>query len=195
MNHTAPIKKLGDLFAKHGLRCTRQRTALYEALSKSSAHPTADELFRSLSGKVPAMSLATVYNTLEVFCEVGLAQKLPGAGANGSARYDAGDEPHLHLRCQKTGKIADLPEPFGKQILEVIPENLIKQIEKQLGFKVNQIQIELIGEDLNAEHEAVTTVTPANTKTRKPKHETDCNKQEEAYQKSLDAALHPRMPK
>ena len=35
-----------DLLAKHSLRCTRQRMAVYEALVAFDGHPTAEELFR-----------------------------------------------------------------------------------------------------------------------------------------------------
>ena len=85
MPNTSPTPvdsdSLQQLFAQHNLRCTRQRRALYEALSSTSRHPTADELFQQLAHTQTDISLATVYNTLEAFCEVGLAQKLPGNGS------------------------------------------------------------------------------------------------------------------
>src|SRR5699024_212410 len=97
------------MFEEHGLRCTQQRAAVYAALAGSMDHPTADELHRQVSGELAGVSLATVYNTLEAFCRAGLVQKLPGAGDNGSARYDAVRENHLHLRCRKSGAVADVP--------------------------------------------------------------------------------------
>lgn len=139
----API---ADLFATHGLRCTRQRLALYAALETSDAHPTADELFRLVGDTDPNISLATVYNTLEAFCESGLARKLPGTGSNGSARYDAGRDPHLHVRCRDTGRIADVPDDLGRKIMNHIPAAAVKQLEAELGFKVDHVQIELVGE-------------------------------------------------
>src|SRR5688572_10620027 len=62
-----------ELFAQHGLRCTRQRQTLFETLRACRCHPTAEELYRMLpcSG---GMSRATVYNTLETLCsEIGRA--------------------------------------------------------------------------------------------------------------------------
>lgn len=134
------------LFAQHGLRCTRQRRTLYQALAASREHPTADELFRQVCHQAPRMSLATVYNTLEAFCQAGLARKLPGTGANGSARYDAVRDEHLHVQCQRTGAIADVPSDLSRRILERISPKLLRQVESQLGFKINQVQIELVGE-------------------------------------------------
>lgn len=134
------------LFAEHGLRCTQQRASIYRALAGSEAHPTADALYRQVSKELAGVSLATVYNTLEAFCRAGLVQKLPGAGENGSARYDAVRENHLHLRCQKTGAVEDVPEALSRQILKQIPAARLAELEKRLGFKITQVQIELIGE-------------------------------------------------
>ncbi|QQE10669.1 transcriptional repressor [Planctomycetota bacterium] len=186
--------KLSDLFAQHGLRCTKQRVALYEALYNARTHPTADDLYRSLSDQVPAMSLATVYNTLEAFCDVGLAHKMPGAGVNGSARYDAerGDE-HLHVRCRVTGKIADVPEELSKEILNSIPKHLLQQIEQELGYSVDQINIELIGQNQNAITDLREMEEVSKRQQRRRQKCIDVNDPD--YQKGLAAALNPKMPK
>jgi Fe2+ or Zn2+ uptake regulation protein len=133
-----------DLFAKRGLRCTKQRLALYEALVSSDLHPTANELYQQVYEGMPSLSLATVYNTLEAFCRAGLAQKLPGT--NGSARYDASMENHLYLRCEKTGRVADVPDDLSQKLLAHIPDKTLSEIEGILGFKINQVQIELVGQ-------------------------------------------------
>lgn len=138
--------QIETLFAAHNLRCTRQRKAIYAALEASREHPTADDLFRCVGHDMPGVSLATVYNTLEAFCHAGLVQKLPGAGANGSARFDAVREDHLHLRCRRTGQVADLPEDVGSQMLAHLPPDLLAEIERKTGFRVSQVQIELVGE-------------------------------------------------
>lgn len=151
-----------QLFASCGLRCTRQRKAIYDALAASRQHPTADELFRLVTGDADGqgsnadaagVSLATVYNTLEAFCQAGLAHKLPGAGENGSSRYDAVRGNHLHMRCEKTGAVADVPDALGQRVLNHIPARILADLEAELGFKVNHVQIELVGR-FDAEPEA-----------------------------------------
>lgn len=136
------------LFSTHGLRCTRQRKALYEALADARNHPTADELHRQVADRLEGVSLATVYNTLEAFCQAGLVQKLPGAGANGSARFDAVRDDHLHTRCRRTGAVADVPPELSRQILDRIPDAVLKDLEARLGFKIDQVQIELVGKSI-----------------------------------------------
>jgi len=73
-----------ELFAKHSLRCTRQRMAVYEALLSCDSHPTAEELFRLVKPRTERLSLATIYNTLEALEDVGLVRRMPttdgGAG-------------------------------------------------------------------------------------------------------------------
>ncbi len=140
---------LQALFTRHGLRCTRQRRALYEALAATDRHPTVDQLFRQVSDSFPGISLATVYNTLEALCGAGLAQKLPGHnnsnGAAAPARYDAVVHNHLHARDRRSGTVRDVPDDLGRKILDRMPDNVLKQIESELGFKIEHVQIELVG--------------------------------------------------
>ena len=145
--------RIDDLFARHGLRCTRQRRAIYEALAASKAHPSADQIFRQVRPHQSGVSLATVYNTLEAFCQAGLAQKLaraastiPGpAAGTGPARYDATTRSHLHLHCTRTGQILDVPEDLGQELRDRIPHGLLERIESELGVKIQDVRIELVG--------------------------------------------------
>jgi Fe2+ or Zn2+ uptake regulation protein len=137
---------LQKTFTDHSLRCTRQRRAVYEALSTCKCHPTADELFRMVKDQAEGMSLATVYNTLDVLCGAGLAYKIAGCGDNGSTRYDAGGDDHLHLRCKQTGQVMDAPHDLGKRILEHIPQHLLDELQQHTGFKVDKVQLDLVGE-------------------------------------------------
>ena len=140
------VDPIQQLFTSHHLRCTRQRRALYEALCASASHPTADVLFRQISRNDQTISLATVYNTLEAFCKAGLAKKLAARG--GSSRYDAAVHNHLHVRDEKSGAVADVPDALGQKLLNNIPPHVIQELESQLGFRVSQLQIELLGEYL-----------------------------------------------
>jgi len=134
-----------ELFAEHNLRCTKQRKAIYGALTGSRCHPTADELYRQVQDKLPGVSLATVYNTLEAFNDAGLIMKLPDAGHNGSARYDAHREPHTHLRDRCTGKVADAPDDISQLILDHLPQQVLDTIRDRMGFTVDEVQVELVG--------------------------------------------------
>lgn len=92
------------------------------------------------------MSLATVYNTLECFCDAGIVRKLPGVGENGSARYDAITDPHVHACDTSTGRVVDVPESLSKRITDHILKDELAAIEKKLGFRVKDVRIKLLGE-------------------------------------------------
>lgn len=87
-------------------RPTRQRRAIFAALSGRFDHPTAETLHRAVRRRVPGLSLATVYTTLEILVRAGLAGRL--IGPDGVARYDARTDGHDHRRCLACGRIDDL---------------------------------------------------------------------------------------
>ena len=133
-----------DLFNRYGLRCTAQRTALFEALRGTTTHPTAEELYQSVKPCTSSLSLATVYSTLETFCNVGLVRKIPTA--DGGCRYDACTHDHVHVRFGDDGHIEDVPDDLSRQVLESIPPSVIEQIEARLGIRVGAISVHLDGE-------------------------------------------------
>ena len=69
-------KEVTALLREQGFKVTPQRLAVYNALSHTTAHPNAEMLYRELQPYYPTMSLATIYKTLSILCEVGLAQEL-----------------------------------------------------------------------------------------------------------------------
>lgn len=127
---------LSDALRQQGQRVTRQRAAVYDALAASRSHPTAEEVFRSVREDVPGISLATVYNTLEVLVRCGLAARL--SLSDGSARYDGQLHPHLHARCDDCGRVFDLDGSSEAEVLELIaPEDS--------HFSITGIRLELTG--------------------------------------------------
>jgi Fur family transcriptional regulator, peroxide stress response regulator len=98
---------LREALEANGQRYTEQRAAVYRYLLGTAAHPTADDVFTSVRGEIPDISLATVYKSLEALVGCGLASKL--TYGDGSARYDARTDPHPHARCLRCGVVLDVP--------------------------------------------------------------------------------------
>ncbi len=73
-------------------------------LSKKT-HPTADEVFNSLAKDLPTLSKTTVYNTLNLLVDAGLAIAINIEGHE--TRYDGTTEYHGHFKCNKCGTIYD----------------------------------------------------------------------------------------
>ena len=131
----APIRALDDVLRSRGARATRQRRAIYATLLERVDHPTAEALHRIARRRIPGMSLATVYTTLEVLVNAGLAGRL--AGADGASHYDARTDGHDHRRCLRCGRIEDLDRsPHRTPALETCHAP---------GFRAVDCRIEIVG--------------------------------------------------
>jgi len=108
---------------------------VYEALSGATRHPTADEVFISVRGEVPDISLATVYKALEAFVSCGMARKL--ALGSGPARYDSRTDDLEHIRCLSCGRVHDI-EGLG-------PSDWMKGLADLTRFDVVGYRLELEG--------------------------------------------------
>lgn len=129
------------LFTEHGLRCTRQRVAIYDRLMACKGHPTAEELFEDVRHGCDGLSLATVYNTLEALCEAGLCRRL--SLSCGCARFDADLRPHLHLLNDDTGEIHDVPGDLSRRLLHDLSDDVLRDIEQRLGVQIDRVSLHL----------------------------------------------------
>jgi Fur family peroxide stress response transcriptional regulator len=98
-----------DLIEKlrvHRISVTPQRLAVLEALRSREDHPTAEQIYHEVLRTLPMISFNTVYKTLEVLCQKGLAIKVNPL--HEVARYDAKTGEHAHLICRGCRRICDL---------------------------------------------------------------------------------------
>ena len=148
MFHREPARcSLGDADLRRALeqagwRCTRQRTAVFAYLRAAHGHPTAEQVFAAVRQQIPNISLATVYKALEALVDAHLANRI--AGDTGPTRYDGRSEPHYHIRCQRTGKVIDLPLPYDPNLLDKLDPQLIETLRQQ-GFEITGHRLELVG--------------------------------------------------
>lgn len=90
---------------KKGYRATSQRIAISKLALSSRNHPSASQICSQVRESHPTVSLATVYNTLQVLRELGLVQELTFPDAE--ARFDSYMKPHLNLICAHCGSVQD----------------------------------------------------------------------------------------
>lgn len=88
------------------VRQTRQRKVILEELQKTDDHPTAAELYHRVRGRLPKISLGTVYRNLELLVQNDMAHKLDFGGSH--ARYDGDIHDHYHIRCLECGRLDDI---------------------------------------------------------------------------------------
>ncbi|WP_339064195.1 transcriptional repressor [Tepidibacillus marianensis] len=114
---------------------TPQRHAILTYLYQTNSHPTADEIYKSLEGRFPNMSVATVYNNLRVFKEANLIQEL--SFGDNSSRFEANLTKHYHIICRKCNHIEDFSYPCITDIE--------KLAEEKTGFIIDSHCVEVYG--------------------------------------------------
>jgi Fur family iron response transcriptional regulator len=92
-----------------GLRPTRQRMALgWLLFGKGDRHLTAEALYEEATrAKVP-VSLATIYNTLHQFTDVGLLRQVAVDGSK--AYFDTNVTTHHHFFVEGEDELLDIPD-------------------------------------------------------------------------------------
>lgn len=111
----------GSLKAK-GVKPSYLRTRILEYMLRYRNHPTVDMIYQALAPEIPTLSRTTVYNTVNLFMEKGLVQRI--GIDDQEMRYDADTEVHAHFRCERCGTILDLPvDPYLTPVK--YPEGLV----------------------------------------------------------------------
>jgi Fe2+ or Zn2+ uptake regulation protein len=100
---------LADALHARGLRATSQRLVIHDALVGLNRHVTAEQVRDAVAGRLPGVSLPTVYATLDLFEELGLVRPL--RAGSGALLYDPRPEPHEHAVCRVCGAVEDLDAP------------------------------------------------------------------------------------
>jgi Fur family transcriptional regulator, ferric uptake regulator len=107
----AAQSKLDRHIQRQGLKQTRQRMLILEAFLAAGSHLSVEEVLRAVHENYPAMGAATVYRTLKLFVEAGIAHERNFG--DGQARYEAAhdNEHHDHLICTDCQEIFEFEEP------------------------------------------------------------------------------------
>jgi Fe2+ or Zn2+ uptake regulation protein len=124
---------LPERLRKHGIQPSAQRLAVAAFVLDTQAHPSADQVFAEVRSRVPMISRATVYNTLNLFVRKRLLRQL--VLAEGKVVFDPHIDPHHHFIDEATGTIHDVPW----EALEV------RNVEGLKGLSVREYQVVLRG--------------------------------------------------
>jgi Fur family iron response transcriptional regulator len=118
---------------EHGIQPSAQRVAVADYVLHTTEHPSADLVFRRVAGRVPYISRATVYNTLNLFVDKGLLRSLNIA--EDCVVFDPKVETHHHFIDEETGTIHDIPWDKVQ----------VCNIERLRGFDVHDYQVVMRG--------------------------------------------------
>jgi Fur family iron response transcriptional regulator len=135
-----PIHNLKAMLRTAGLRPTRQRIALgWILFGKGDRHVTAELLYEEASRARVPVSLATIYNTLHQFTDVGLLRQVAVDGAK--TYFDTNVSDHHHFFVEGDDTLMDIPganievgalpeAPAGMEIARV---DVIVRLKRKAG--------------------------------------------------------------
>ena len=91
-----------------GIIPTKQRRVLAKILfEKGNRHISAENLFDEVKREDRKISMATIYNTLKQFTNLGLIREI--VVDKNKSLYDTNNKPHYHLYIEDVGKVQDIP--------------------------------------------------------------------------------------
>jgi Fur family ferric uptake transcriptional regulator len=128
---------LDRYMAERGLKSTRQRSLIIEIFFGMHGHLSVEEVWARVRQDDPRVSVATVYRTMKLLGEAGLAHARNFG--DGQTRYEpaVGREHHDHLICTRCGTIIEFE---NDQI-----ERMQDAVARRHGFKVTSHKMELYG--------------------------------------------------
>ncbi len=134
-----PLAALEQVIQRKGLKHSRQRDAIAQAFFALGGHVPVDAVVARVRQQDPRVSVATVYRTMKLLAECGLA--VPRHFGEGQTRYEPATsrqaEAHDHLICTSCGRIVEFES-------DRISELQIR-VARRHGFEVERRRVELYG--------------------------------------------------
>lgn len=121
---------------QYNKRVTPQRMAVYKVLKENKNHPSAEEIHQKIVEEHPNISLATVYQILNLF-EDDLSI-IKSISIEHTKYYDIDSDFHIHIICPKCEKIKDIYSDKIKIFWEKLVKELKIKPEDQI-IKIYQI--------------------------------------------------------
>ena len=142
----AARQRLAQFMEAQGKRNTRQRDLIVDIFLEAEGHLTLNELLRLVQDRDDRVGFATVYRTMKLLAEAGVAEELKFG--EGQTRYELAhaDEHHDHIICQTCGTIFE----FEDHEIEALQD----RIAKRFGLEVTDHRHEIYGKCTreNCEH-------------------------------------------
>ena len=135
MSVPTPTPDLVALLHQRGQRATPQRLVILRELQRRARHATADEIRSAIRDELPGTSAPTVYATLDLLVELGLARRIDTG--SGAALYDARTAPHQHTVCRRCGRVDDVDGELDAAAL--------CRVADRAGFETYAVEVVIAG--------------------------------------------------
>ena len=135
------MKSAKDIFAEYlrtnGLLYSKQRAQILDVFLKTEKHLEINELYDLVRKKHPQIGLATVYRTMKIICDAGLARETDFGDGTKRFEHKYKHKHHHHLICLKCGRIIEITSSKLEQAQ--------RQLAKKHGFTIARDTMKIFG--------------------------------------------------
>src|SRR5438477_5595073 len=121
-----------EVFYKHiqkkGLKRTAQRDLILDVFLHTEGHMSGEDLYRLVHDEDPSVGQTTVYRTLRLLTDAGLAREVRFGDGRAHYEHNYKHEHHDHMICSECGKIIEFYSPE----LEAIQDAMAAKYKFQL---------------------------------------------------------------
>src|SRR5712664_2812467 len=141
MTPQKPNSEEQDVFLQHiqkkGLKRTAQRDLILDMFLRTEEHLSSEDLYRLVQKQDPSIGQTTVYRTLKLLTEAGLAREVRFGDGMTHYEHNYKHQHHDHMICSECGRIIE----FFSAELEAIQDAMAAKHR----FQVTQHLLRIIG--------------------------------------------------
>jgi Fur family ferric uptake transcriptional regulator len=141
MTRTKHISEEQEVFLEHihkkGLKRTAQRDLILDVFLRTEEHLSSEDLYRLVKRKDPTVGQTTVYRTLKLLSEAGLAREVRFGDNRTHYEHNYKHQHHDHMICSECGKIIEF---FSAEL-----EALQDAMAAKHNFEIRQHLLRIIG--------------------------------------------------
>lgn len=130
-------ERFREFLSERGLRMTPQRKLILDVFLKAERHLSSEELYNLVKKKDRSVGQATVYRTLKLLSESGIAREVDFGEGMSRYEHEFGHEHHDHLICE-----------LCRQSIEVVDpriEALQERLARKHGFEIRSHKLDIFG--------------------------------------------------
>ena len=133
----AEMQVLTEFLRERNLKVTPHRELILDTFLGQEGHHSVEDIYRSVKQLDPRVGYTTVYRTMKILAECGLAREIDLA--DGITRYEHlfNHEHHDHMICMECGTSIEFFNPEIEAIQDAA--------SRQLGFKVADHKLQIYG--------------------------------------------------
>ncbi len=130
-----------DVFHRHlkevGAKLTSQRDVILKVFLEAEGHLTAEEIYHRARAEDPTLGFTTVYRTMKLLVECGIARSDKFDDGHLRYEYDYRRQHHDHLVCTECGLVVE----FYNEFIEAEQE----RITREFGFETTSHSLKIFG--------------------------------------------------